>query len=480
MRRTLVILCMLSVVFSSMAQGNGFDMQLLSDADISGSSRYVGLGGAMAALGGDVSAVKDNPAALGVYRRSEVSMSLQLQPSRYITPSMQNAGFSTSVPELAWVFTFNKTGRQRGVLSNTIILSYQRIRSYNGEWQMSEGGRPYSQTDMMAGQASGLTQRDLSSVYAYDNENVGWLSKLGYDLDMIGTTTEGGTEWVSLEGGNVNNSLSISETGSLNQYSFGWGMNISNRLAIGLSSSVLSLSYAKNNVYKEVFESNNNYNLQSALNVSGIGINLHAGVIYRPVPRLRLAASLQSPTWSSIRYQSSGSGNSWVEGASNSSYSDYYTDEKAHHMPFRSVVGLAYTFGTKGLLSLEYDYQHGQYENMQDEHLLKMGGEVVLKNNCFIDLGYALKTYGKYAENEAVFWPSYTSARMDSDFRHGGIKHYASVGLSYRSRYFILGTAYQYAQQQLDFFAHAEQTEPVTCTARTHRIVFTLAWRYQR
>ena len=66
----------LLLVCSSMMMGqiNGFDLKQMADDEIVGSSRYVGLCGAMAAIGGDMSAVKDNPAALGVFRYSEISM----------------------------------------------------------------------------------------------------------------------------------------------------------------------------------------------------------------------------------------------------------------------------------------------------------------------------------------------------------------------------------------------------------------------
>ena len=46
--------------------------------DLIGSARYVGMGGALGALGADVSAGAANPAALGLYRRSDVSMAFSV------------------------------------------------------------------------------------------------------------------------------------------------------------------------------------------------------------------------------------------------------------------------------------------------------------------------------------------------------------------------------------------------------------------
>ena len=52
------------------------DVQRFSERHIVGSARYVGMSGAMTAIGGDPSAILDNPAGLGLYRRSEFSITL--------------------------------------------------------------------------------------------------------------------------------------------------------------------------------------------------------------------------------------------------------------------------------------------------------------------------------------------------------------------------------------------------------------------
>ena len=51
--------------------------------DINGTARYMGMAGAFGALGGDASAIKDNPAGLGIYRKSELvgSMNVMMQNS---------------------------------------------------------------------------------------------------------------------------------------------------------------------------------------------------------------------------------------------------------------------------------------------------------------------------------------------------------------------------------------------------------------
>ena len=47
-----------------------------STQDLNGTARYVGMGGAMEALGADISTIATNPAGLGLFRRGMVSASL--------------------------------------------------------------------------------------------------------------------------------------------------------------------------------------------------------------------------------------------------------------------------------------------------------------------------------------------------------------------------------------------------------------------
>ena len=50
-----------------------YDNAPLAQKDLNGTARYVGMGGAMEALGADVSTMGTNPAGIGMFRRSVVN-----------------------------------------------------------------------------------------------------------------------------------------------------------------------------------------------------------------------------------------------------------------------------------------------------------------------------------------------------------------------------------------------------------------------
>lgn len=60
---------------SAMAQETYQNADLVTE-DLNGTARYVGMGGAMEALGADISTIGTNPAGVGLCRRSSVNFSV--------------------------------------------------------------------------------------------------------------------------------------------------------------------------------------------------------------------------------------------------------------------------------------------------------------------------------------------------------------------------------------------------------------------
>ncbi len=61
----------LILFFSQLSAQNSYDALRYSRMNYQGSARFNAMGGAMGALGGDMSSLLINPGAIGVYRNSE-------------------------------------------------------------------------------------------------------------------------------------------------------------------------------------------------------------------------------------------------------------------------------------------------------------------------------------------------------------------------------------------------------------------------
>ena len=66
---TLIALAVLASV-SAGAQ-SAYDAGNIATTDLNGTARFVGMGGAMGALGGDISTMSTNPAGIGIYRSND-------------------------------------------------------------------------------------------------------------------------------------------------------------------------------------------------------------------------------------------------------------------------------------------------------------------------------------------------------------------------------------------------------------------------
>lgn len=468
-RHIVLLLCVVSATALS-AQ----DTQRLSEQELTGTARYVGMGGAMTAIGGDPSAVKDNPAGLGLYRRMEVMISFD---ERYDRTHQAGADWKKNnyfvAPQASWVFAFGDPYKERGVIYNNFMFSYSRLRTFNRSFAATATGQTTSLADVICLNTNGLQEKALQPAGRWNDVNVGWLSCQGYDTYLINPTEVGGNQWttVLLEGETLSNSLRIREYGYANQYGLDWGMNISNRVYLGAGIRMLSFSYSQTAVYSEKFGGGGDLLNKTDLTMSGIGVNGAFGIIYRPVECLRLGASIQTPTASTLSVGNSGTLSATTDSLRTSGTPTNSTSVSGFRMPLRSSVSMAFQIKQYGLLSFQYDYLH--QKNMNDVHSLRAGLEIVPINNLFINAGYVYES--SFRKQEDIVKHAYDAVRTDTYFQNIRRTQYISLGVGYRGKVFVAQAAYQLGLQGINLYAHQLAT-PYDMRTQTHRVVFTLAW----
>ena len=90
MKKILVPAIALALPAAVMAQ-SAVDAYNLSQSELRGTARFMSMGGAFTALGGDLSAVSLNPASLGVYRSSEIGATLDINFRNYKTDAVSES-----------------------------------------------------------------------------------------------------------------------------------------------------------------------------------------------------------------------------------------------------------------------------------------------------------------------------------------------------------------------------------------------------
>lgn len=461
------------------AQVTSYDRLTFGEQDLMGTSRYVGMAGAMAAVGGDASAAAGNPAGLGVYRRSELMLTLDCQIN---VPSY---GFRTtqfSCGQASWNFYF-PLDRMRGVVGNSVMLNYRRVKNFRREYGMRLNNMDFSQTDVMALKTQGLGESELGKPDAWDNADIGWLSKVGYEGFLIDPDSVDMTLWLPHNQGSVNGTLDVRENGSVDEFSFTWGMNISNQWYVGAELGLRSLIYSKSTCYSEVFDNGNRYSLDSYVSASGVGMLSKLGVIYRPIQLLRFGAAFHAPVPMafSIRNYADLSSINGAAPAIVVRTPEMNNSPEWINQPLRAVFGLAFQLGKQGLVSMEYDYEHDLNKRVLDTHWAKLGLEYVLANNWFFNLGYGFRVRQiteKGLLSDPINIIDNNSVRLDTEAAQLHYANHITAGISFRFKYAVAGLAYQCRLSEDLVRFHELQPDPVRMNTRTHKIVFSLAWRH--
>lgn len=296
-----------------------------SQPDMKGTARYMGMAGAFGALGGDLSSISTNPAGIGVYRRSEIgfTMDLDLQNSKSTADGYSATQDQTKflLNNVGGVASWNLNSDVMPVLN--VGFTYNKAASFNrhytGAMNLSN-----SLTNYIAGVTNedGVTVGDVSTTDYFDpyNPNDGgfeapWLSILGYDsyfITPIGDADQ--PQWVGQWGAGTSGTgaFDVLTKGSVDEYNIAIGGNFVNQLFWGVNVGIVDMNYSMtaqwgeklNNAYVDDPEGNGGTNANTRLtnyyNANGNGFNLKLGLIYRPIQELRLGFSFATPTWYSI------------------------------------------------------------------------------------------------------------------------------------------------------------------------------------
>ena len=469
------ILLILLLAYSLSPIAYSQDVQRFAERSTIGTARYVGMGGAMTAIGGDPSAAMVNPAGLGLYRRSEISVSIDetIDNTQQVGSNDTYQRTRFAAPHISAIWAWGNSQKQRGLVYNNFMFSHNRLATFNRDIVVKGAGMGMVPTICNITNDEGGVSEEFLVNKPWDNVDIGWLSILGYEAYLIDPIEN--NKWkpaVDFTDG----SLSISETGTSDQYTLSWAGNISNQWYIGIGLNIPTINYTKHTSLREENKQNSSSaELKSMFHVSGVGVSGSFGLIYRPIQALRIGASLQTPTILSLSRQSTGDMYSTIAGQKY----EVLTPESGVMdidiaSPLRTSVSVAGQMGKIGLIAVQYDYAHSN--EMEDIHTLRIGAEAQMTRGLFLNAGYVYES--SFMKEDPKWLLGYNEIRTDMDYRYTAATQYASAGIGYRSDVVVAQLAYQYGWQTIHQYASEEQALPFYVNTHTHRIVATLAWRF--
>lgn len=442
MNKRIISLILASMPFMAFAQ-TAVEAASLSQSDFRGTARFMSMAGAFTALGGDVSTLTQNPGGIGLFRKSEIGLTLDIdiQSTQATTPSMQSS--------------LNQTNAYFNNISYVGSAIFGSERNYSFNWGFSYGrkvsfDRKFKGQSTMNGSLSeyiagySTDERYLSSdLSGIDNNNNNnyfygycpWLAMLAYNGFVINNKNGYTDRYFGLYEDGITKGLStfnVVEQGYVDEYSLNFGGNVTNLLYWGLGIGITDIDFSNNTYYTEdmtdarnpILDGNNvvagnpggdgGFGLDSYTRITGNGVNVKFGVILRPINELRIGLAVHTPTYYKLEKASGAAIDYGYPGVDLGydvngekipnpgivSTPDDYRKWKLSS-PWRLMLGVAGVIGNNAIISADYEYR--AYNNMSI--------------SSFDDYSYSYEDYSYGNEDIKNYYQSSNILRIGAEYR---------------------------------------------------------------
>lgn len=503
------------------SQPTAYDVEKLSHNELNGTARFVGMGGAMGALGSDISTIATNPAGLALFRRADVMLTVGFDQNKTEAGGLKETSDKMRLNNVGVVIPFSMSGSSSLVNMN-FGFNYQRRNTFYKNLSVSQAlASGVSQINQMADMAGGTSEYDIAGTEDYNpfyNEQVGWLPILGYNIGVIGADEEGGSTYSPTTFPNGSDSyFSAQERGGVDQLDVSFSFNFNDRVYVGASLGYYEVDYTKNTYYREsVMDATFGklgYDVYSDNWIHGDGVDFKLGVIARPFEEssLRFGFAVHTPVFyrltlttgfdAASAYTDEGpDGMIDVFPGNVNSYDNIggsYDQDFKLRTPWLFNLSAGYTIGSDVALGVEYEYEDFSSSNLKDAystnyrfgndeissqlkgvHTLRLGTEIKLMPELALRLGYNYSS-SAYDKGSYKVHP-YNSINTDTEFTNRHAMNTVTGGLGIRlSRNTYLDMAYKYQVQKGDFYAFDHlDLKSVELTDSRHSFLATIGYRF--
>ena len=496
MKKIFFSACLLSLFMAHAHAQETYENTKLIDNDLNGTARYVGMGGAMEALGADISVINSNPAGIGLFRRSSGSVSFGLVSQDGASSFKYGNKTNASFDQAGFVYSM-RDGRRTFI---NFGFNYHKSKNFDYILNAASG-------------LNGASQHKLSYMKALANENnldktsSGWRGKFAYtsQLDNLYYNT---LMMTSSDGFFYNDAsryeFGRAETGYIGEYDFSTSANVNDRVYLGITIGIHDVHYTGHSLYNEALVNLNNQTVgditvNDERRITGTGYNASFGIIFRPVDAspFRIGLSVTTPTLYDLKTSNytylinntKADGGGKLQG----DYPNYTTGESYEFKlftPWKFGVSLGHTVGNYLALGASYEYadysrldtrvndgydvdywgdvyEHSSSDEPMNRHTretlkavstLKIGAEAKVMPNLAVRAGYnyvspMFKKEGYKDGNIDSYGSNYSSA---TDYTNWEATNRYTVGVGYTLGKMSFDLAYQYAQTNGKFHPFAD------------------------
>ena len=366
----------------------------IATQDLNGTARYVGMGGAMEALGADISTISTNPAGIGLFRKSGITISMGATSVKGDDTSVADKLNITgkkapmSFDQIGFVYA-NETSRGNFV---NCAFNYHKSRNFNQilSHMSSLNGASLNKLAYQKGMIGDARNGGFYVDFNEDDDLIGYYSELSPVTSQCFSQVDY-LMWnaflVDPKDGNAyyydgyDYLFARNQKGYISNYDFNVSGNHNDRIYWGITFGIKDVKYKHNQVYSEdINDIKGNaagyIDMVDKREITGQGYDIKAGIIFRPIDAspLRIGLSVSTPTWYELKsyndtkilnngYDENLKQNIGFEG-------DYYTSDEYKYKvftPWKFGASIGYTIGKEIALGASYEY--ADYSSLDNRNI---------------------------------------------------------------------------------------------------------------
>lgn len=521
MNKYFLLTALISISSTTYAQ-DSYDAQNFANSDLNGTARFVAMGGALGALGGDVSVMSTNPAGTGMYRSSDAAFSF----SGLFTGdgAMGHDGARMSFDQGGVLIAFDMDNpTSKGLQFVNFGVNYQKKRNFlfNQLTDVQNLYNTFSQTYQIADLCANAfsndyygSMADMSACVFKGSRRGGLLYESYYDKDgkFLGSSLFDPKASDYLSESDEKNVASVVYDGVGAQQAYyeratyggniqadvNLSFNLSDQFFLGASVGVYDIDYNRESFYQELGTDGMTYDFTNWYKTEGDGFDVKLGFICRPVEEspFRFGFTIHTPTWYRLT-DANGStlyyNDNYISATSNAEY-DY-----RFRTPWKFGVSLGHTIGTSFAIGVEYEFQdmssmhysevdgyNSDYfrnqnaimeKTLRGQHTLKVGAEFKPIEELSFRVGYNFVS--SPFKKDAFRTIGYDGPYTETDYTNWGNINRFSLGLGYRYKGGYVDLAWQYQAQKGDFYAFDDvNLKPTKIDANRSQLMATFGFRF--
>lgn len=471
----LFILCSATTVW-----GQGISQALrYSMTQTNGSARFRAMSGAFGALGGDLSALNSNPAGSAVFSTNQFSASLNNQHTKnnstYFGNSTTENNIAFDLNQVGAAFVFLATDPKTDWKKLSFCIAYENDNNFDNSIYAVGNNNQNSIANYFLYYANpnanqgGIYLSTLLNNYYEDLNYQDEQAYLGYYANVITNDPSNPNNDTYLANFTPASSYYqenyVISSGYNGKLAFNGGFQYKDNWYFGINLNTHFTDYTKTAIFYEENAADptlvKKIQFENNIHTYGNGFSFQIGAIHKFNPSWRAGLSYKSPTWLTLNdevnqrlFSKNFTPNYNPNNASATSnvimvYSPYQL-----RTPHEFTGSLAYVFGKKGLISVDYllkDYSNCQFQPSNEFSSANAAIQSALRNTAEVRIGaeYRIKQWSLragYRNEQSPYKNKYTV---------GGLQAY-SGGFGFNFGATRLDLAYDLAQRnsQRSFFTY--------------------------